>query len=61
MREFAKKTLREFWNKHNDTEDQFNSWYKEVSKANWETPADLKSDYAKAGYRKFLAEKENCN
>jgi mRNA interferase HigB len=43
----AKKILREFWEKHNDSEQQLKTWYKEASKASWATPADIKAEYAK--------------
>lgn len=52
MRVFAKKILREFWKKHNDSEEQLKTWYKEVSKTNWQTPANIKSEYAKASILK---------
>ena len=41
MRVFAKKILREFWEKHNDAEQQLKTWYKEVSKANWTNPQQI--------------------
>jgi mRNA interferase HigB len=52
MRVIAKKILREFWEKHNDAEDQLKTWFKEASKAKWKTPADIKSEYAKASILK---------
>ena len=52
MRVFVKKILREFWEKHNDSEDQLKTWYKEASKAKWATPANIKSEYAKASILK---------
>lgn len=52
MRVFAKKILREYWEKHNDVEQQLKTWYKEASKANWKNPADIKSEYAKASILK---------
>lgn len=52
MRVFAKKILREFWGKHNDSEEQLKSWYKEAAKANWKTPMDIKAAYAKASILK---------
>ncbi len=52
MRVFAKKILRQFWEKHDDTEEQLKTWYKEASKAKWKTPADVKSEYAKASILK---------
>ncbi|MEQ8684645.1 MAG: type II toxin-antitoxin system HigB family toxin [Imperialibacter sp.] len=52
MRVIAKKILREFWEKHNDSEQQLKTWYKEVSKADWSDPTDIKGDYAKASILK---------
>ncbi|MCD4792976.1 MAG: type II toxin-antitoxin system HigB family toxin [Bacteroidales bacterium] len=48
MRIVAKKTLRNFWNKHNDCEEQLKSWYNETSKTNWKNPNELKKDYPSA-------------
>jgi len=42
MRVFAKKILRDFWNKQTDSEGRLKTWYKEASKANWTSPADIK-------------------
>jgi mRNA interferase HigB len=52
MRVFAKKILREFWNKHTDSEGQLKTWYKEALKAKWTSPADIKSEYPKASILK---------
>ena len=52
MRVIAKKILREFWEKHNDAEDQLKTWFKEALKANWKTPADIKKEYARASILK---------
>jgi mRNA interferase HigB len=52
MRVFAKKILREFWEERSDAEQQLKTWYKEVSKASWATPAKIKSEYAKASILK---------
>lgn len=52
MRIIAKKVLREFWEKHADSQDQLKTWYKEASKANWTNPSDLKAEYAKASILK---------
>ena len=52
MRVIAKKILREFWEKHADAEDQLKTWYKEASKASWESPNDIKQEYAKASILK---------
>ena len=45
MRVIAKSTLRDFWLKHKDCEEQLKSWYNEAVKSNWNTPKDLKSAY----------------
>ena len=34
LRVIAKKTLREFWERHNDCEQQLKTWFQEASKAN---------------------------
>ena len=52
MRVFAKKILREFWEKQNDSEEQLKTWYNEASKAVWATPNDMKSEYPKASILK---------
>ncbi len=48
MRVIAKSTLREFWKKHVDSEQQLKSWYRETEKTSWKTINDLKKDYPKA-------------
>ncbi len=48
MRVIAKKILREFWEKHNDCEQQLKAWFQEASKAEWTTPNEIKSDYPSA-------------
>ena len=48
MRALAKKTLREFWENHKDTEQSLRAWYSEASKANWKTPNDIKKEFVKA-------------
>lgn len=52
MRVFSKKILREFWVKHNDSEEQLKTWYKEASKAKWKKPSDIKAEYIKASILK---------
>ena len=48
MRIFVKKTLRQYWEKHSETKQQLDSWYKIATKANWKNPHDIKSVYPKA-------------
>lgn len=50
MRVIAKRTLREFWIKHNDCEEQLKSWYKEAIDATWNSPQDIKKDYPSASF-----------
>ena len=45
MRIIARKTLRMFWDKpgRRDAEQPLKAWFREVSQANWRSPADVKS------------------
>lgn len=52
MRVIAKKILRDFWEKHADSEEQLKTWYKEASKASWKSPMDIKAEYANASILK---------
>ncbi len=42
MRIIARKTLREFWEKHPDAEQPLQAWYHDVKQANWKSPGDIK-------------------
>jgi len=53
MRVIAKKILREFWQKHADSEEQLKTWYKEASKSKWKNPVDIKAEYATASILKI--------
>lgn len=48
MRVIAKSTLRDFWIKHKDCEEQLKSWNNEAEKSNWISPNQIKSDYPSA-------------
>ena len=48
MRVIAKKILRDFWEIHSDCEQQLKSWYRETSKAEWESPNQVKTEYPSA-------------
>ena len=52
MRVIAKKILREFWERHNDSAEQLKTWYKEASSATWDSPNDIKNEYARASILK---------
>ena len=44
----AFRTLREFYEKNKDYEQQLKTWYKEASKANWKTPKEIKEIFSSA-------------
>jgi mRNA interferase HigB len=48
LRVIAKKTLRDFWEKHKDCEQQLMAWYQEAEKANWQNPNEIKKEYPSA-------------
>lgn len=48
MRVIAKRTLRDFWEKHADSEQQLKAWYNEAEQADWKSPNDVKKDYPSA-------------
>jgi mRNA interferase HigB len=48
LRVIAKKSLRDFWFKHPDCEQQLKSWFKETEKSKWVTPKSIKKDYPTA-------------
>jgi len=42
----AKRTIREFWEKHSDSKEYLQTWYQTVKAAEWKTPNDIKEFYA---------------
>lgn len=50
MRIIARRTLREFWERHPDVEEPLKIWISEVKKADWKKPADIKSLYHHASF-----------
>lgn len=48
MRVFSRRTLREFWKKHSDSEEALKAWFSEAEHSNWETPPDIKNFYPNA-------------
>lgn len=50
VRVIAKRTLRTFWGKHKNCEQQLKAWYKEVEEAQWKGPGDIKIDYPSASF-----------
>ena len=43
MQIIAKRTLRSFWERHNQAEAPLRAWYAIVAKAEWTNPADVKA------------------
>jgi mRNA interferase HigB len=48
MRVIAKRTLREFWVKYPDAEEQLRAWYREALHAKWTSPHVIKEQYRSA-------------
>jgi len=40
--------LRDFWGKHNDSEQQLKVWFHVVKNSNWKSPNDIKVLYPSA-------------
>ena len=53
MHIISRRTLRDFWVKHPDSESALQTWFHDVERSEWKTPADIKSVYHNAS---FLAE-----
>lgn len=49
---FAKSTLRLFWEKYPDSEQNLKTWYDTAMSSEWKTPADVKTSYATASILK---------
>ena len=52
MRVIAKRTLRTFWSKHKNCEEQLKAWFKEAEEAQWRGTSDIKIDYPSASFLK---------
>jgi len=44
----AKKTLREFWEKHADSEQYLKTWFDTARTSNWKNPNDIKRTFVNA-------------
>lgn len=49
---FAKSTLREFWEKHSDSEQYLKTWYDTVKNSIWSNPNEVKQTYVNASILK---------
>jgi mRNA interferase HigB len=45
-RVIAKRTIKEFWEKHPDSKEYLETWYETVKGANWNSPNEIKEFYA---------------
>tara|TARA_B100000925_G_scaffold259324_1_gene214798 strand:- start:2577 stop:2837 length:261 start_codon:yes stop_codon:yes gene_type:complete len=52
LRIIAKRTLREFWEKHPNSKQQLLAWYREKLKAEWNSPTEIKQAYVSASILK---------
>ncbi len=50
MRIIAKRTLKEFWVKYQDSKDQLIEWHNIVSKAKWQNPNEIKIVFPSADH-----------
>ncbi len=50
MRIIARRTLREFWERHADAEQPLKAWFAEATVATWETPQAIKERYRHASF-----------
>jgi mRNA interferase HigB len=48
VRIIARSTLRNFWQQHADSEQPLKAWFHDVSRMDWQSPADIKNVYANA-------------
>jgi mRNA interferase HigB len=48
MRVIARKTLREFWNNHSDSESALKAWFWEAQNSRWKSPSEIKKKYPHA-------------
>lgn len=44
----AKRVLKEFWEKHSDSEQYLKTWYDTAKNAKWKSPNDVKNTFANA-------------
>jgi len=50
MRVIAKRTLREFWQRHPDARGPLQAWFAEARAADWAKPQDIKDRFARASF-----------
>ena len=47
MRIISKSTIKDYWKKHRETENQLKAWYHIARNAKWKKPGDIKKQLAK--------------
>jgi mRNA interferase HigB len=50
MRIISRRILREFWERHPDASIALQTWFHDVERATWKSPADIKSVYRNASF-----------
>ena len=50
MRVIARRTLRQFWERHRAAEGPLKAWFKEAKEASWTTPSKIKAVYSSASF-----------
>ena len=50
MRIIAINSLREYWEKHPETQQPLSEWYLKVSRAEWESFNDMRADFNSVDY-----------
>lgn len=45
MQIMARRTLKEFWDRHPQAEAPLEAWYAQVKSASWQSPADIKREF----------------
>ena len=48
MRIIAKRTLRQFWERHPDSKDSLEAWHSAVRRADWDSPEKVIRQYPRA-------------
>lgn len=48
----AKKTLKDFWEKHADAEQYLKTWYETAKNSSWKSPNDIKQSFINASVLK---------
>jgi len=49
---FAKRTIKEFWERFPDSEQYLKTWYDTAMSSDWKSPSDVKQSYANASILK---------